>query len=270
MTLELPVLERTRAPAARLVAHEFRADLRSYVRNRHTVFWTLAMPILFLLIFGAVFEHQDVAVQGGQLSEPIYYVPGIIAFGIIASTFSNLVVSVVRYREAGIYKRRRATPVSAGTIIAARALVAALSALAITGVLLGIGWLAFAASIPTRTATAFLVDVVVGAVVFSCLGFAIASVIRNADSAQPTALAIILPLSMASGIFIPILELPSWLIDVSKVFPVHALADALLSVYNTHGAGTGFNLTDLLILVAWGAAAVVVALRRFSWLPRGV
>jgi len=269
MTIVTQVVDRSRASAGRLVAHEFRADLRSYVRNRETVFWTVAMPILFILIFGSVFQHQSVIVSGGQIDEAIYYVPEIIAFGLIASTFSNVVVSVVRYREGGIYKRRRATPVSAQVIIAGRALVAALSALAITGVLLAIGWLAFGAQVPARTGAAFLVDVVVGAIVFCCLGFAVASLVRNVESAQPIALATILSLAMISGIFIPIGELPTWIVNVSRVFPVRALSDALLSAFNPHTAGGGFNLVDLAILGAWGAAAVLVAVRRFHWMPRG-
>jgi ABC-2 type transport system permease protein len=250
------------------VGHQVHFDLRCFLRNREGVFWTLAMPILFLLIFGSVFQHQNVAVPGGRIDEPVYYVPGIIAFGIIASTFSNLVTSVVRYREAGIYKRRRATPVGSGIIISSRALVAAFSALVMTIVLLVIGWGAFAAHIPGRTAPAFVLDVIIGAVVFCCLGFAVASLIRNADAAQPTVLGIVLPLSMISGIFIPILELPAWLIDVAKVFPIHALADAFLTAYNPHTLGSGINWVDLGILAAWGVVGLVVALRRFSWLPR--
>jgi ABC-2 type transport system permease protein len=198
----------------------------------------------------------------------VYYVPGIIVFGLIAATFSNLVVTVVRYREAGIYKRRRATPVSASVVIVGRALVAAVSALAITAVLLVIGWTAYGAHIPSRTAPAFLLDIIVGALVFCCLGFAAASVIKKADAAQPVVQAVILPLCFLSGVFIPILELPHWLIDVGKVFPVHALADSLLAAYNPHTVGSGLNWVDLAVLAAWGTAGLIIAIRRFSWLPR--
>ena len=151
MTVASPTLERPRSSFIRLVVHQFHADLRCFFRNKESVFWTLALPILFLVIFGSVFQHQNVAVAGGRIDEPVYYVPGIIAYGVIAATFSNLGVSVVRYREAGIYKRRRATPVSASALIVARALVAALSALAITAFLLAVGWAAFGAHIPSRT-----------------------------------------------------------------------------------------------------------------------
>ena len=152
----------------------------AFLRNKQSVFFTIALPVLFLVIFASVFKHQNVAVPGGRVDESVYYVPGIIAYGLIAATFSNIVVSVVRYREAGIYKRRRATPVPASAIIAGRALVAALTALVLTAVLLAIGWAGFGAHIPGRTGPAFFLDVVVGAVVFCCLGFAVASVVKNA------------------------------------------------------------------------------------------
>jgi len=253
---------------AHLAIHQFRADLRCFYRNKQSVFWTLALPVLFLVIFGSVFQHQNVAVPGGRINEPVYYVPGIITYGLIAAAFSNLVVSVVRYRETGIYKRRRATPLSPGAIIAARALLAVLSVLAITAVLLAIGWAGFAAHIPGRTAPGFLLDIIVGAIAFCCLGFALASLISNIDAAQPVTLAIVLPLCFLSGVFIPILELPRWLIDVGKIFPVHALAGALLAAYNPHTTGSGLRWGDLAVLAAWGAAGLIIAVRRFSWLPR--
>lgn len=268
MTLTETSIERPRRSFTRLALHQYRADLRCFARNKQGVFFTIALPVLFLLIFGSVFQHQNVAVAGGRIDEPVYYVPGIIAYGVIAATFSNLVVSVVGNREAGIYKRRRTTPVPASAIIAAQALVAAASAVAITAVLLAIGWAAFAAHIPGRTGPAFLIDIVVGALVFCALGFAVASLIKSRDAAQPMVLAIVLPLCFISGVFIPILELPRWLIDIGKVFPVHALADALLAAYNPHTAGTGIKWVDLAVLAAWGIGALVIALRRFSWLPR--
>ena len=52
-----------------------------------------------------------------------------------------------------------------------------------------------------------------------------------------------------------------------KIFPVHALADALLAAYNPHTTG-GLRWGDLAILAAWGLAGLIIAVRRFSWLPR--
>jgi ABC-2 type transport system permease protein len=230
---------------------------------------TLLLPVLFLVVFASIFRNATVKVPGGSMKESVYYVPAIIAYGLIAAAFMNLALAVVRNREAGIYKRRRATPLPASAIIAGRALVAVLTALAITVVLLLIGWAAYGATIPGQTAPAFIVDIVVGAVVFCGLGFAAASLIGSVDAVQPVVLATVLPLSFISGVFIAASELPSWLADIGKVFPVQPLAAALLTAYNPHTTGSGMEWGDLAVLAAWGIAGLIFASLRFRWLPRG-
>jgi len=253
----------------RMTAHQFRYDLRAFLRNRQSRFFTLALPVLFLVIFASVFGGSDrtVSIPGGRIETSVYYVPGIIALGIIAASFVNLVISVTAQREAGVLKRRRATPVPAGALIAGRALTAVVTALGIAALLLSIGWIAYGASVPERTAPALVVTIVVGAVSFCCLGYALASVIHDQDSAQPITQAVMLPLYFISGVFVVITALPHWLVDVADVFPVRHLADALLVAYNPHTTGSGFAGTDLLVVGAWGVFGLIVALRRFSWVP---
>jgi len=251
------------------LGRQFHADLLCYRRNIQSVVFTILLPVLFLVILASIFRTATVHVPGGVIKESVYYVPGLIAWGLITAAFSNLALSVVRNREFGIYKRRRATPLPASAIIASRAAIAVLTALAITVVMLVIGWAGYGASIPGRTAPAFVLDVIVGAAAFCCLGFAAATLIRNVDAVQPVIWATVLPLSFISGIFIATSELPSWMADIGYVFPVHPLAAALLEAYNPHTTGSGLNWGYLAILAAWGAAGLIIAIRRFSWLPRG-
>jgi ABC-2 type transport system permease protein len=135
--------------------------------------------------------------------------------------------------------------------------------------LLGIGQASYGAHVPGRTAAALAVTVVIGAACFCCLGYALTSLIRNEDAALPAAMAITLPLYFISGVFVPVTVLPHWLADVGEIFPVRHLANALLTAYNPHTTGLGFADPDLLILAAWGAAGLLVAVRTFSWLPLG-
>jgi ABC-2 type transport system permease protein len=253
----------------RLALHQFRYDLRSFLRNRQSQFFTLALPVLFLVIFASVFGgHSDtVKVAGGRIDTSVSYVPGIMALGIIAAAFINLVISVTAQRETGVLKRRRATPVSASALIAGRSLTAVVTALGIAAVLVAIGWTAFGAHIPARTAPALALTIVVGAVSFCCLGYAVASVIRDQDAAQPVTQAITLPLYFISGVFVAAATLPHWLVNIAGFFPVRHLAAALLTAYNPHTRGTGLAVTDLLIVGAWGALGLAVALRRFGWNP---
>jgi len=258
----------TRRGLPLLTGHQFRADLRCFLRNTQSVVFTILLPVLFLVILASIFRNATVTVPGGTIKESVYYVPGLIAYGLILAAFGNLALSVVRNRESGIYKRRRATPLPASAIIASRAAVAVLTALAMSVVMLGIGWAAYGASIPRRTAPAFALYVIVGALVFCCLGFAASSLIRNVDAVQPVIWVTVLPLSFISGIFIPVSALPAWLAHISYVFPVHPLAAGLLAAYNPYTTGSGLNWGYLAILAAWGAAGLIVAVRRFSWLPR--
>ena len=78
-----------------------------------------------------------------------------------------------------------------------------------------------------------------------------------------------LPLYFVSGVFVPVAALPHWLADAGELFPVRHLADALLVAYNPHTTGLGFAGRDLLIVAAWGAAGLLIAVRTFSWLPLG-
>jgi ABC-2 type transport system permease protein len=266
--VSIPPLAGRRGTAA-LVAHQVRYEWRMFWRNRQSRFFTVALPILFLVIFASVWHGDRVDVKGGTIATSVYYVPGIITLGIVAAAFTNLVISVTASREAGIFKRRRATPVPAETLIVARALLAVLVSLGMTAVLLAIGWAAYGAHVPSRTGAALLLTVVVGAASFCCLGFALASVVGNEDAAQPITQAVILPLYFISGVFIPASTLPTWLTHVASVFPVRHLSSALLTAYNPHTTGAGVAWTDLLIVLAWGVGGLVFALRRFSWLPRG-
>jgi ABC-2 type transport system permease protein len=259
-----PVRRSTRA----LTVHQVRYEWLSFVRNRQARFFTMALPVLFLVIFCALFGNGTVQVPGGTLKESTYYVPGLVGLGLIQAAFASLVVSVTVQRESGILKRRRATPVPAGVLIAARALTAIGTALLMTGLLIAIGAAFYGARVPGRTIPALIVTVALGAVVFCTLGYALVSAINSADSAQPVVQAVMLPLYFISGIFVPTDHIPHWLAAVANFFPVRHLQAALLKAFNPHTVGAGFAWHDLLILAIWGGAGLAIATARFGWQPK--
>src|SRR4029077_21066200 len=135
-------------------------------------------------------------------------------------SFVNLVISITAQREAGVLKRRRATPVPAWVLIAGRALTAIVVSLGVMTVLVVIGRFAYGVHLPASTLPGVVVTAVVGSITFCCLGYALSTVIHSADAAQPMVQAIMLPLYFVSGVFIPNVNLPSWLRHVAEVFPV--------------------------------------------------
>ena len=255
---------------AALIAHQLRYDLLVFWRNPQSRFFTLALPVIFLLIFTSVFGSDTTRVNGHTIEYSTYFVPGICALGIISASFVNLVITITAQRESGVLKRRRSTPVSAWVLIASRAIAAAIIAIAIVIVLLVIGRIAFGVSFPSATLPGLVLTVIVGAACFCCLAFAVASFIRNEDAAQPIVQTIVLPLYFISGVFIVGNQLSSTIKDIASVFPVSHLANALFKAFDPSTTGAGIAGHDLLILAIWGVGGLLIALWRFSWSPRGV
>ncbi|HXY80142.1 MAG TPA: ABC transporter permease [Gaiellaceae bacterium] len=260
----------TAAPAAgrgrlALVLHQSRYDLRAFLRNKQSRFFTLILPLLFLVIFVSVFGNHVVGPDGVKAST--YYVPGLSAMAVIAASFVNLVISITTQRESGVLKRRRSTPVPAWVLIAGRTLTAMGVSLVTMAVLLAVGRFAYGVHLPTRTIPGVAVTAVVGAAAFCVLGYALSTAIKSADAAQPMVQAIMLPLYFVSGVFIPNVNLPSWLRHVAEVFPVQHLADGLHHAYDPSATGVGIVWTDIGVLALWAAIGLAVALRRFSWTP---
>jgi ABC-2 type transport system permease protein len=235
-------------PAARgaffLILHQARYDLLGILRNRQARFFTLVLPLLFLIIFVGVFG--DHVVGPGSMKASAYYVPGLAALGIIAASFVNLVISITAQREGGILKRRRATPVPAWVLVAGRALTSVTVSVVVVTVLLTFGRFVYGVDLPASALPGIAFTTVVGSITFCVLGYALSTVIQNEDAAQPMVQAIMLPLYFISGVFVPNIQLPDWLRHVASVFV----------------------WSDIGVLAIWAAIGLAFALARFSWLPK--
>jgi ABC-2 type transport system permease protein len=83
-----------------LFAHQFRYDQRAFWRNPASVFFTVAFPVILLLIFATIFGGQTVNVRGG-IKTTAYYVPAIITLAVISATMQSLAMSLVIARTGG-------------------------------------------------------------------------------------------------------------------------------------------------------------------------
>ena len=249
----------------RLTFHQARYDLVSFLRNRQALFFTLLLPIIFLVIFVGVFGNQTVGPN--HVKAATYYVPGLSAMAVIAATFVNLVVSITTQRETGILKRRRATPVPAWVLIAGRTVTATFVALVTMALAFLIGRFAYGVTLPSSTLAGVALTALVGSVAFCCLGYALSTMISSADSAQPMVQAITLPLYFISGVFVLNTKLPGWLQNLAKFFPVQHLADGLQHAFDPTVTGSGMVGSDLAVLGAWALGGLIVALLRFTWTP---
>lgn len=251
-----------------LVAHQLRYDLLVIWRDPRSRFFTLILPVIFMVLLTSLFGNHTHYIRGHAIKNSTYYVPGISTLGIMSASFVNLVMTITAQRESGVLKRRRSTPVPAWVLIASRALASVILSIVLVLVIVLLGRIIYGVHLPSATLPAFIIGVVIGAASFCCLAFAVASFIRSEDAAQPLIQAITLPLYFISGVFVPTDQLSKTLRDIADVFPVSHLNKALLKAFDPTTTGSGIGGIDLLVLVAWGVAGLLIALWRFSWSPR--
>jgi ABC-2 type transport system permease protein len=247
-----------------LLVSQVRLEQRSFWRNPQSAFFTFAMPLGVLLIFGAISMNEKVPgrpdVHGLTL-----FVPGILAFAVVVTAYGNLAATIASLRADGVLKRIRATPLSPSLYMGGQLASVLATALLISVSTIALGAGAFGAA-PRAAGVAQLAGTLaLGIVCFAALGLAISAAIPTADAAGPITNGTYLPLAMVSGVFSSRIDLPAWLDHVVSLFPIKALADGLRSSYDP--ASHGVPVANLVVLAAWAVVGVALARRTFRWEP---
>lgn len=250
-----------------LAWHQFRYDVRVFWRSPASVFFTVMLPLLFLVLFNGLFGDSRIDELGLQVST--YYVPGIITLAIVSATTQSLAMNLTADREGGRLKRVRATPLPTWAFVAGRVGNSLVTCILMVALVTLIGRVFYDVAVPGHTIPALLVTLVVGAFSFSCLGFALTALIPSEEAAAPIANFALLPLYFLSGVFVPETEIPDGVLRVADLFPVRHFFEAMLTAFDPATTGPGFEWGNLAIVALWGVAGLVVAARWFSWAPRG-
>ena len=248
--------------------HQTRFDLKAIRANRQARFSTLLMPLVLLVVVVGVTGDDRITDHGLRLTPATYFVPGLIAFAILASSFLALVVELVVVRESGVLKRRRARPVPAWTLVGGRTLAAAASSLAVAALLLIVATNGYDATVPAAAIPAITVLVLAGTGALSALAFALATAIRSSAAAQPVVALVALPFLLISGVFFPASKLPPALETIATAFPLTHLAHGLRHAILPTAGGVRIDALDLAVLLGWGLIGFAIAVQRFEWLPR--
>ncbi|MEO6579257.1 MAG: ABC transporter permease [Candidatus Limnocylindria bacterium] len=247
----------------RLMAGQVVLENRAFWRNPAAAFFTVVFPLVFMVIANVALVDS----AGGREAAARFYTPAIMAFALITACYTNLAMSVVAARDAGILKRLRGTPLPTWIYLWGRIVESVLIAGVLVAIVSLYGTLVQGVLLPVDRYAALGVALVVGAAAFSALGLAVSGIVPNAAAAPAVVNATILPLLLISNVLIPIHN--ETLTSIARLFPVHHLARALASAYDPAAPDFGFTWDSLAVVGGWGLAGLVVALVTFSWQPRG-
>ena len=257
----------------KVLLRQTRYALLAASHNSRAVVFGIVFPVVLLVLFNTIFASGKDAhgkFHDVNVSTRAYLTAGLAAYAIMLQSFSTLCIAMTTLRESGQLKRLRGTPMAPWTFIAAHVLRALIFTIAMVIALLGIGRIAFGVNISSDALVGVSVYVVLGTAAMATLGMAVTAFTPTVDAASSVGPFTAVILSFISGVFIPVNALPDWLASLGQLFPLAPLADGLQRAVTGVGGGTGLTLHNVGLLAAWGAAGLVVAARRFRWVPQGV
>jgi ABC-2 type transport system permease protein len=247
---------------------QVRWEQRQFFRNVPAAVFTVAFPLIFLVLLSALFKDDRVDEVPGSPKFVQLFVPAIVAYGVISACYTALAFTLTMRREEGILKRKRGTPLTLrafiGGMIGSSLIVSAL----LSAVTIAIGMLAFDVSFPhwVERIPALLVVLLFGATCASAWGIAVSSLIPNQESAPAIINVLLFPLLFISGTFARVR--PDSFVDrLAQFFPVWHFNRAIEWVFSERATGGAWRPRYLLALLAWTAVGIAVSALRFRWEP---
>ncbi|MET9884164.1 ABC transporter permease [Streptomyces sp. NPDC006430] len=248
-------------------------EIKQFVRQRDSMVFTFAFPVVFLALFASIFRDsvENTGITASQL-----YAAGMIAAGIMSTSFQSLGISIAVERDEKVLRRLRGTPMPPAAYFLGKVWMVLATGLAETAILLLVGSTLFGLDLPTSAAKwlTFGWIFVLGLTGCALLGIAVSSLPKSGKSASSVVVLPFLILQFVSGVFIPVNAIPNWLLNIGALFPLKWMCQGLRGVFLPESAavleqtGSWEYGKVALVLGAWVVGGLVLCLLTFTWKNR--
>ncbi len=239
-------------------------EIKIYVREPLGAIGSL-VPVIVFVAIGRMMPKGDVATAPSLPSSGVFSpgaVPVLVSLLIAISAVLSLVTIIAIYREGGILKRLRATPLRPVTILSAHVLAKLLLTAITIGLLLLAGkrYFVFGAGVPMYS---FALALFISVCSILSLGFIIASIVPTARFAQPIGAFIFYPMIGLSGLFVPLTSYPPLLAIAARALPLTYVVSLLLGIWR--GEGWLAHASDVAALIVTFVVGLAVTSKVFRW-----
>ena len=238
-------------------------EIKLFLREPIGAFFTLAFPLMMLFLFGSIYGNDPSPYFDGYGSVDVS-IPAYTAMIIGTTGLMGLTITMSAYREKGILRRLRATPIQPNIILISQVVVIFLMTLAGMLLLILAGKLIYGVRFdgnPLSVALAFIL----GSLSFFSLGFVLASVIPTARTAQVVGMAILYPMLFLSGAGMPLEILPESVRKISKFLPLTHVVTLLRGLWT--GDTWSQHTTEVIVLSCIMVLGVLISAKTFRWEP---
>ena len=233
-------------------------EIKVFMREPLGAIGSIVMPVILYVLFARL--GRSLSPQGRMASGSFFHVnvPVIVAILIAINTVLSLIAIISIYRDGGILKRLRATPLRPWTILTAHVLVKLL----LTAITLALMLLAGRRYYPVGMhvpALQFSIALIITTWSILSIGFLIAAIVPTARFAQPVGAIILYPMVAVSGLIIPMRLLPSWF----QHLPLANAVSLLSGIWK--GEPWSMHTGDVIGLVATFIICTALSARVFRW-----
>lgn len=237
-----------------------RTEARLAAREPSSIFWIGIFPTALVLILGSVPSFREPGAElGGQRPIDLYVSVSVILSIIMAAIFAMPSV-VTTYRERGILRRLRTTPVHPGSVILAQVIVHGAAVIVSALLVVGVGRLALDVPLPTSLPWYVLISLLTATATFA-IGAAITAVSPTTRVAQAVSMIVAFPAMFTAGLWLPVQAMSGWLHTIVVATPLGAGAEAL----NDALVGRTPEIVDIAVMLGWTGVLALVAVRFFRW-----
>jgi ABC-2 type transport system ATP-binding protein len=245
-----------RSAFGRLVGTEWRLA----VRNPAGLVWGLGLPLLLLILFASLPGTTKPDKNFDGLSFFQIYLPVLVALSLALLSLVALPLPVTSYRELGVLRRMRTTPVPPSWLLGAQLLLDLVMLSFVAALVVIGGGLSSGAHLP-RQVPGFLLSFAMATVTMFAIGLWVAAIARTQRAAGAIGGALLYPMLFFAGVWVPQQVMPSGLRDVSQLTGLGAAVDAMQSSID----GRFPPALPFLVMVVWTAAFSWFAVRMFRW-----
>jgi ABC-2 type transport system permease protein len=238
-------------------------EIKIFVREPMGVIGTIGIPVVVFLIasrlLGPRIARTAIQTGGGPGSAVL---PVLASILMALSAISSLVTIISIYREGGILKRLRATPLSPTVILSAHVLVKLIFTILTLAIMVLLGRRYFPPGAPVPLFS-YAVALTFTTWAILSIGFFIASIVPTARFAQPLAAIILYPMIVVSGLFFPVSVLPQWMQVAARALPLGYAVSLLDGIWR--GQGWAAHVGDVAALTLFFLAFTAISSRMFRW-----
>jgi len=237
-------------------------ETKIFVREPLGVIGTVGIPVLLFVLLGDM-VGDELGSGSARLQRYVSVdVPVLGAMLITVNAVLSLLTIIAIYREGGILKRLRATPLRPTTILSAHVLVKLLFTAVTLALMLMVGRRFYPVDLDVPW-VGFAIALALGTVSVMSLGFLIASLVPTARFAQPVGSIVLYPMLGVSGLFFPLGDLPPALNLLAHALPTTYAVSLLKGVLL--GEGWTAHAGDVVGLVVIFAVCTALSTRVFRW-----